>query len=401
MDEKIASSLEELEVLIDKCDTDFVKIDGAIKLKRKLEAERKFLNSLKACDAKVKEASLGCLNLISLKALVKQIENLENITSIYKTFKDSQNNILNIDIVYDFGYKWAKIIARNPQALHLKYFCEYDTELIRQAEQYLNTAESNTCNYTVPKILFHFSNGITQALCNKVEKYVFVSGPIAEVDKDLEEKLRIQAEEELSSDEEIISETITRAKSEESCSEFKDLILENKQFGSLTKINFDVTTLLALISDLSNGNYNYQFDKDYLNQQAASEKKCSLVPIIEEFIKDKELFICQSAYDSLVDIVSTVGGKQERIRWEYLKQRIKLVPDNPDKKVMQLKENKRIKHRTKVIFGTGEYLQAITTTSNLHFVRAANSQGCNFTVYLHQPRALTEQKAERDRLQRI
>ena len=156
-----------------------------------------------------------------------------------------------------------------------------------------------------------------------IRKYLFINkGPIAEVDKDLEEKLRIQAEEELSSDEEIISETITRAKSEESCSEFKDLILENKQFGSLTKINFDVTTLLALISDLSNGNYNYQFDKDYLNQQAASEKKCSLVPIIEEFIKDKELFICQSAYDSLVDIVSTVGGKQERIRWEYLKQRV-------------------------------------------------------------------------------
>jgi hypothetical protein len=65
---------------------------------------------------------------------------------------------------------------------------------------------------------------------------------------------------------------------------------------------------------------------------------------------------------------------------------------------MQIKENKKIKHRTKVIFGTGENIQAITATSNLHFVRAANNQGFNFTVYVHQPRALTEQKIEKEQL---
>lgn len=54
--------------------------------------------------------------------------------------------------------------------------------------------------------------------------------------------------------------------------------------------------------------------------------------------------------------------------------KLKVVPDNPDKRVMQIKENKKVKHRTKIIFGTGENLQAITTTSNLHFVRASNSQ---------------------------
>lgn len=56
----------------------------------------------------------------------------------------------------------------------------------------------------------------------------------------------------------------------------------------------------------------------------------------------------------------------------YLK--LVIVPDNPDPKVMAIKENKKIKRRTKIIFGTGEYLQAITTTSNFHFVRAANNQ---------------------------
>ncbi len=41
---------------------------------------------------------------------------------------------------------------------------------------------------------------------------------------------------------------------------------------------------------------------------------------------------------------------------------------------MQLKENKKVKHRTKIIFGTGETLKAITTTANSSFVRAAENQ---------------------------
>ena len=41
---------------------------------------------------------------------------------------------------------------------------------------------------------------------------------------------------------------------------------------------------------------------------------------------------------------------------------------------MQLKENKKVKHRTKIIFGTGESLKAITATANSGFVRAAENQ---------------------------
>jgi hypothetical protein len=51
-----------------------------------------------------------------------------------------------------------------------------------------------------------------------------------------------------------------------------------------------------------------------------------------------------------------------------------IVPDCPSEKVMQLKENKKVKHRTKIIFGTGETLKAITTTANSSFVRAAENQ---------------------------
>ena len=97
-----------------------------------------------------------------------------------------------------------------------------------------------------------------------------------------------------------------------------------------------------------------------------------------------------------------MGGNKERDRAEQLKKRVrdykrsvnsffflrdlikmflcflflkfKVVPDNPSEKVMSLKENKKVKHRTKIVFGTGEFLRAVTTTSNAHFVRAAESQ---------------------------
>lgn len=46
MNEKIAESLIETEELIIKCLVDFRDIDGAQKLKRKLEAEKKFLISV-------------------------------------------------------------------------------------------------------------------------------------------------------------------------------------------------------------------------------------------------------------------------------------------------------------------------------------------------------------------
>ena len=45
---------------------------------------------------------------------------------------------------------------------------------------------------------------------------------------------------------------------------------------------------------------------------------------------------------------------------------------------MKLKESSKIKTRAKIVFGTGDTLQAITMTSNLGFYRAASQQVCNF-----------------------
>lgn len=45
-DLKIKKFLEEIEVLIQKCDDEFGSVDGSFKLKKKLESEKRFLISV-------------------------------------------------------------------------------------------------------------------------------------------------------------------------------------------------------------------------------------------------------------------------------------------------------------------------------------------------------------------
>ncbi len=94
MDEKIDEHLKEIDDLVSRCEKDFIHFDGIMKLKRKLDAEKKFLISLKSCQKKVQEASLNCLNLIHLKAVVREISVAQNVTAIFKNFKDKKNNLL-------------------------------------------------------------------------------------------------------------------------------------------------------------------------------------------------------------------------------------------------------------------------------------------------------------------
>ncbi|CAF3468053.1 unnamed protein product [Rotaria sp. Silwood1] len=111
-------------------------------------------------------------------------------------------------------------------------------------------------------------------------------------------------------------------------------------------------------------------------------------------IDRKELFICQTAYEEFNSIVSTVGGPNEKKRAEELFKRLTIVPDCLSERSAVLQESVKIKPRTKIIFGTGDHLRAVTMTANRGFVRAAAQQGVPFAVYLHESRALTEQQIQ-------
>jgi hypothetical protein len=52
----------------------------------------------------------------------------------------------------------------------------------------------------------------------------------------------------------------------------------------------------------------------------------------------------------------------------------------------------KIKQRSRAIFGTGDRRRVLTVTANAGFVRSARGQGVDLAVYLHESRALTEDK---------
>lgn len=131
------------------------------------------------------------------------------------------------------------------------------------------------------------------------------------------------------------------------------------------------------------------------------------------FLLDKRLYCCQTAKNSFEEIVSTVGGPTEKIRAKQLLERAIVLPDDatahdtiegsseseifsnvqysPDK-ILPIRG--KIRERSLVVFTFGDRIQAVTVTANDGFVRAAKQQGINFVVFVHESRALTEQKEQ-------
>lgn len=72
--------------------------------------------------------------------------------------------------------------------------------------------------------------------------------------------------------------------------------------------------------------------------------------------------------------MSTIAGPGEKIRGDELIERLKVVPDCPSEKALSLRAGGKVKHRSVVIFGTGDTLKIPTVTANVGFVRAAEHQ---------------------------
>lgn len=161
---------------------------------------------------------------------------------------------------------------------------------------------------------------------------------------------------------------------------------------SIRKVNIDVSSLITLVSAVAHGRCHFQFQEPILSEQAAEERMDPVLPKLLKIIEGKELYACQTAVDSFQTILDTLGGESEIERAKDLMKRVKVVPDNPSFRTQCLPTTGKIKERAKVVFGTGDSLQAVTLTANSGFVRAAQHQGVLFAVHIHAARALTEQK---------
>ena len=158
------------------------------------------------------------------------------------------------------------------------------------------------------------------------------------------------------------------------------------------QVNLDVTTLISLISNVCNGSSHIRLSDRVLDQQALDEQACPSLPVITQFIDNKQLFVCETALRDFRAIVGVVGGPAERRRATDLLDRVTVVPDQPSDRSLSLPVTTSIRQRARTVFGTGDSLKAVTTTANVGFVRAAAQAGVKFVTFLHPARALTESK---------
>uniref|UniRef100_A0A8C1Z9E1 Chromosome 7 open reading frame 25 n=1 Tax=Cyprinus carpio TaxID=7962 RepID=A0A8C1Z9E1_CYPCA len=427
LQDRIRVAKELLERVEKICSRQGREVEGRAKLCCKLRAELKFLQKVEAGKVVIKESHLQSTNLTHLRAIVESAENLENVVSVLHVFAyegpDGQKQTLVVDVVANGGHTWVKAIGRKAEALHNIWQGrgQYgDKSVIRQAEDFLEASRQQPVQYSNPHIIFAFYNGVSSPMADRLKEMgLSVRGDIVAVntmigggeeeededeedsedkhgcveeDQEVENEALVEEEEEVddnddSDDTELMHTRVDR-----------DTIVASLAFPTEVKVdvcnrvNLDITTLITYVSSLSHGNCHFTFKEVVLTEQAAQERQEKVLPRLEEFMKGKELFACHSAVEDFRVILDTLGGPGEKSRAKELLARLKVVPDQPSERTRRLVTSSKVNRRSLMIFGTGDTLRAITMTANSGFIRAAANQGVRYSVFIHQPRALTEGK---------
>jgi hypothetical protein len=165
-------------------------------------------------------------------------------------------------------------------------------------------------------------------------------------------------------------------------------------------LNVDVPTMIAYVSELSNGGDIYHFDEKLLQEQAENERKEPIKPILDKIFDNKRLIACETAVKSFDEIVKLLGGPNEKRRAEEFKSRCEIIPDNDinTQEVINVELSAQVKERARKIFAFGIVHKAITVSSNCGFVRAARMKNFIIPNISHSARALTELK-QRERIE--
>ncbi|KAI7809626.1 UPF0415 protein C7orf25 homolog [Triplophysa rosa] len=425
LQDRIRVAKELLEQVDQICSRQGHDVEGRAKLCSKLRAELKFLQKVEAGNVVIKESHLQSTNLTHLKAIVESAESLENVMSVLHVFAyegtDGQKQTLVVDVVANGGHTWVKAIGRKAEALHNIWQGrgQYgDKSVIRQAEDFLEASKQQPVQYSNPHIIFAFYNGVSSPMADKLKEMgISVRGDIVAVnmiiggEEEDEEEEDEEEEEDKNEDKHDCVEEYHEQENDVVDEEEKyddagymhtcvdrDTIVASLAFPTEVKVdvcnrvNLDITTLITYVSSLSHGNCHFTFKEVVLTEQAAQERQEKVLHKLEEFMKGKELFACHSAVKDFRVILDTLGGPGEKARAKELLARLKVVPDQPSERTKRLVTSSKVNHRSLMIFGTGDTLLAVTMTANSGFVRAAANQGVRYTVFIHQPRALTEGK---------
>uniref|UniRef100_A0A6A7G5P8 UPF0415 protein C7orf25 homolog n=1 Tax=Hirondellea gigas TaxID=1518452 RepID=A0A6A7G5P8_9CRUS len=381
------------------------RIPGLAKLRKCVVKECAFLKSQK--DSRTSRFSITTSNLPYLEVVYRVLSAENDVVSIFKRFRfpnsstagtiagsshGAKSKTCEVDIVSENGAKWIKVKAQSPLATQRG--CEGESSLryknlIESLKRIVHATEFNKVHFQPPKVVVVFSKGVTESIARSIRDLtVFVRGDILSdfvlADEDTHSgddsrdfagysggKLLTTSREDL----EWFESTKTR--------EYKD--------SEKPLLNVDVTALVSYVSDMTNGYIKDSFRDEFLRRMASDESKVPALPLIEKHFANHSLIICQTANDRFRSLMTAVGGDRELERSKKLMSLVTVVPDQPSERSKALKGGS-LSPENKIVFGTGDFLQATTLTANQAAVRSAASQGVDFSVYFHPARSLTERE---------
>ncbi|KAM8838198.1 UPF0415 protein C7orf25 homolog isoform 1-T2 [Synchiropus picturatus] len=383
-------------------------VEGGGKLCGKLRSELRFLRRVEAGQLQIKESHLHSTNLTHLTAIVETAESLEGVVSLLHvfTYQDDSGDkkTLVVDVVANGGHTWVKAVGRKAEALHNIWQGrgQYgDKSIISQAEDFLQASRQQPVQYLHPHVVFAFYNGVSSPMADRLKEMgVSVRGDIVAVDTMVMEEgcAGEDADEEADSSDCSDEEADDQEGSAELTRVDRSKVVASLEFPIQMKVeecrrvNLDITTLITYVSSLSHGRCFFSFREPVLTEQAAQERQQPMLPSLDAFMEGKELYTCRTAVRDFQVILETLGGPNEKERAERLLARLNVVDDKPSERTQCLTPSSKVNRRSLIIFGTGDGLQAVTMTANSRFVRAAANQGVRYSVFIHQPRALTEGK---------
>ncbi|XP_049815795.1 UPF0415 protein C7orf25 homolog isoform X1 [Schistocerca nitens] len=382
-DEKIHVGQELLAYL-----TKHGSVRGIAKLKKKINVEICFLTKvLNSGHAKMEHALTS--NITWYEALISVMKLHDDITAVLEAFSvelETGTKKLSIDIVVKHGYEWIKVIAKNARNVicSLEGDCSYGKRTyIDQAKDILLCAEKHALYFKTPKVVFVFTRGVDEETVKCLTDLGVTVRSIGN-EYDWSEKNKDESKGTLENQNQHNTTVF-------SCSSLK----ENKNgllahVSDIQCLNLDVTTVLAYVSDLTNGGCYFDFDDPCINYQAEQERKEPLKPLLDKLFVGKQLICCQSAYESFSSIIDTVGGESEKKSASQFMEKVLVVNDILSQEFENIKLGGKIKKRSLIVFATGHAMRSVTVTANEGFCRASLNKGIRFAVFLHQPRALTE-----------
>ncbi|KAG7219152.1 hypothetical protein INR49_006311 [Caranx melampygus] len=402
LEQRISSA----QVLLQRAEQLCPGVEGHQKLCGKLRAELRFLRRVEAGELQVKESHLHSTNLTHLTAIVESAESLEDVVALLHvfTYQDASGHrqTLVVDVVANGGHTWVKAVGRKAEALHNIWQGrgQYgDKSIIRQAEDFLQASHQQPVLYRHPHIVFAFYNGVSSPMADCLRDMgVSVRGDIVAVNAVVTDEGSDGEEEEEAAEDNHGGEEEEEEEGSGLTRVDRGTVVASLAFPAQVhveecrRVNLDITTLITYVSSLSHGRCHFTFREPVLTEQAAQERRLQVLPQLEAFMAGKELFACRAAVTDFQLILDTLGGPGEKERAQKLLARVHLVDDQPSERTLHLTPSAKVNQRSLTIFGTGDSLRAVTMTANNRFVRAAANQGVRYSVFIHQPRALTEGK---------